>query len=56
MGENNAGKIKIFKDLKIWNMSIKLVEDVYKVRKSFQKRRNVRFTIPIEALGRLNPI
>jgi len=37
MGENNAGKIKSFKDLKIWNMGIKLVEDVYKVSKSFPK-------------------
>ena len=37
MGEKTAGKIKSFKDLKIWNKGIKLVEDVYKVSKSFPK-------------------
>jgi four helix bundle protein len=37
MGENNEGKIKSFKDLKIWNMGIKLVEDVYRVSTSFPK-------------------
>jgi len=37
MGENNAGKIKSFKDLKIWNMGIKLVEDVYRVSTPFPK-------------------
>ncbi|UCE99250.1 MAG: four helix bundle protein [Planctomycetota bacterium] len=37
MGEKKAGKIKSFKDLKIWNKGIKLIEDVYKVSKSFPK-------------------
>ena len=37
MGENNEGKIKSFKDLKIWNMGIKLVEDVYRMSTSFPK-------------------
>ncbi|MCP4257396.1 MAG: four helix bundle protein [Planctomycetes bacterium] len=37
MGERTAGKIKSFKDLKIWNKGIKLVEDVYTVSKSFPK-------------------
>ncbi len=37
MDEKKVGKIKSFKDLKIWNRGIKLVEDVYMVSKSFPK-------------------
>ena len=37
MGKKTAGKIKSFKDLKIWNKGIKLVEDVYKVSRSFPR-------------------
>ena len=37
MGEKTTGKIKSFKDLKIWNKGVKLVEDVYKVCRSFPR-------------------
>lgn len=38
MAEEAAGKIKSFKDLRIWQKGIQLVEDVYAVSKSFPKK------------------
>jgi four helix bundle protein len=37
MAEEAAGKIKSFKDLRIWQKGIQLVEDVYAVSRSFPK-------------------
>ena len=37
MGKEATGKIKNFKDLKIWQKGIQLVEDIYTLSKTFPK-------------------
>lgn len=37
MGKEKPGKIKSFKDLRIWQKGIQLVEDVYAVSRGFPK-------------------
>ncbi|MBN1975621.1 MAG: four helix bundle protein [Sedimentisphaerales bacterium] len=37
MDENTTGKIKSFRDLKIWQRGIQLVEEIYSLSKSFPK-------------------